>query len=148
VLPFPSRIDRTPLHLAVNCRRGGTDDTHEVEERLLSAGAQTDVKDDRGRIALHYAFVKRGAHTDHSHMDPIDLVELLEPIEDMPAEVPDTTPAVLIDNFGSTPLHYAAQRGATISCMHLLRSMDMNPTDDNGNTPLGLAVLYGHEGMC
>ena len=75
-------------------------------------------------------------------MDPIELVALLDP-SDTSIEQPSVD---VSDKFGSTPLHYAAQRGATISCMHLLRAVNINPIDNNNNTPLGLAVLYGHEG--
>lgn len=51
-----------------------------------------------------------------------------------------------VDQFGSTPLHYAAQRGATVSCMYLVsRCKDLNAVDHNGNSPLAVAVLKGHE---
>ena len=135
---------RTPLHLAVNSREGGTDVHFDVEDHLLRSGAKTDIRDIRGRIALHYAFVKIGRHKDHSFLDPIELVALLNPSDSTTIQQPS---ADVADNFGSTPLHYAAQRGATISCMHLLKAVNINPVDNNDNTPLGLAVLYKHEGM-
>jgi ankyrin repeat protein len=134
---------RTALHLAVNSRNGGTDVSFDVEDYLLKSGAKTDICDHRKRIPLHYAFVKIDTHNDSSFMDPIELVALLDP-----GDSPLQGQAIdVADEFGSTPLHYAAQRGATISCMHLLRRVNINPIDNNDNTPLGLAVLYKHEGI-
>lgn len=129
--------------MAVNSRRGGTDCSFDVEDFLLKSGAKTDIQDHRGRIALHYAFVKIDSYSDSSFMDPIELVALLDPGDNpMQGQAIDVA-----DVFGSTPLHYAAQRGATISCMHLLRRVNINPIDSNDNTPLGLAVLHKHEGI-
>ena len=77
-------------------------------------------------------------------MDPIELVALLHP-SDL-STMGQQSAADVADIFGSTPLHYAAQRGATISCMHLLKAVNISAIDNNNNTALGLAVLYGHEG--
>lgn len=131
------------MHLAVNSRRGGTDASYDLEDLLLKCGAKTNICDHRGRIPLHYAFVKIDNHKDASFIDPIELVALLDP-SDNSSQAPSLD---IADEFGSTPLHYAAQRGATISCMHLLRRVNINPIDRNDNTPLGLAVLHKHEGI-
>lgn len=50
------------------------------------------------------------------------------------------------DNLGNTPLHYAAQRGANICTVTLLRyGCDVNRVNNEGNTPLGIAVLHDNE---
>ena len=51
---------RTPLHLAVNANSGSANASAEVEEFLIDNGADVFAKDKRGRIPLHYAFVKIG----------------------------------------------------------------------------------------
>lgn len=50
------------------------------------------------------------------------------------------------DNLGNTPLHYAAQRGANICIVTLLRyGCDVKKVNKEGNTPLGIAVLHNKE---
>lgn len=50
------------------------------------------------------------------------------------------------DVYGRTPLHYAAQKGSMISSIYLInRKVDINAKDIDGNTPLGIALLAGHQ---
>ncbi|XP_076308551.1 LOW QUALITY PROTEIN: poly [ADP-ribose] polymerase tankyrase-like [Tachypleus tridentatus] len=136
----PNTNLRTPLHLSVNSHTGGTDVALDIQDYLLQRGAKTCIPDILGRIPLHYAFVKISRENDFSHSDPIELVDLL-------TRTMGTCPVDLADNSGQTPLHLAAVRGATISCMHLSQRMKtLDLKDKNGNTPLGLAVLHKHEG--
>ena len=51
-----------------------------------------------------------------------------------------------LDDFGKTPLHYAAQRGANISGLYIMtKGADVNRKDKDGNTPMGVALLSGHQ---
>jgi hypothetical protein len=66
------------------------------------------------RYPLHYAFVKEGSDTNSSAIDPVEVVGLLlEAMDGLKVDEPDV--------FGCTPLHYAAFRGATVSCLLLLQ---------------------------
>jgi len=50
-----------------------------------------------------------------------------------------------VDNWSKTPLHYAAQRGSNISGLYLLtKGAEVNAVDDDGNTPMSLAMLCNH----
>ena len=51
---------RTPLHLAVNANHGGADASSELPEFLIEKGADVFALDIRGRLPLHYVFVKIG----------------------------------------------------------------------------------------
>ncbi|KAJ6648044.1 Poly [ADP-ribose] polymerase tankyrase [Pseudolycoriella hygida] len=138
---------RTALHLAVNHRSGETDASYDIEDLLIEKKAKLNVRDHRGRIPLHMVFVKIGKHSDNSFMDPIELVTTL--VRAMKQSLSNFSEEIrLADEFGMTPLHYAAARGATISCSYLLMEMGdhIDCMDRNGNTPFGLAVLNGHEG--
>ena len=52
---------RTSLHMAVNANSGASNSSTDLEELLLDNGANVLAKDVRGRLPLHYAFVKMGA---------------------------------------------------------------------------------------
>ena len=133
---------RTPLHVAVNGSSDAADESLDLETILIAAGCDLAARDKRGRLPLHYAFVKVGRLADSSKMDPIEVVStLLDASEDAEAAVRAA------DEFGSTALHYAAYRGATVCCLLLLqKGADIGGRDGKGNTPLAYAVLGGHDG--
>lgn len=130
---------QTPLHLAVNSHMDGADVFYTIEDFLLNSGSKTDICDIYGRIPLHYAFIDIN-HPEYTHqIDPIELVALL-------TSSMGSVSLEIADNYGQTPLHRAAFRGATISCMHLVLKMkNIDIRDKDGNTPLGLALMNGHE---
>ena len=51
---------RTALHYAVDTTTGGYEVVMEVEDLLIRHGADCGAVDIRGRIPLHYAFIKLG----------------------------------------------------------------------------------------
>lgn len=104
---------------------------------MIDLGIEVNVRDCRGRVPLHYAFVKLKDYKNSSQIDPIETVSSLCAIANLEIEVQD--------KWGKTPLHYAAQRSATISSLYILqRGAKLETKDIYGNTPLGVALLKGH----
>ncbi|GIY73435.1 poly polymerase tankyrase [Caerostris extrusa] len=129
---------RTPLHLSINASKSDTDSSYSIEECLLGFGARLDALDCRHRIPLHYAFVKINKPFDCSVIDPMELISLLT--DSMSKES-----LAIADDFGRTPLHYAAYRGATTCVCHLIKlCSNVEYRDKDGNTALGLAVKNNH----
>ena len=93
--------------------------------------------DDRGRVPLHYAFVKIDNWNGHDQIDPIETVSSL-----------CGQPGLLIevaDKWQKTPLHYAAQRGAAICTLYILqRGANLESKDIYQNTALGISLLRKH----
>ncbi|XP_020601790.1 probable protein S-acyltransferase 23 [Orbicella faveolata] len=138
---------RTPLHYSINYTTGGFETITEVEDLLIKYGANTVALDLHNRIPLHYAFVKmNNGHTDYSMSDPISVVSLLcEAITEQGKDA--KTQVNHQDNFGQTPLHRAALRGATICSLNLLqKGGSLEIKDNDGNTPLSLALRERHDG--
>lgn len=107
-------------------------------EFLIDHQARLTARDEDDRIPLYYSFIKSSKPDDSAYCDPIDQVTLLSRKLDL-TEVKD--------HLGQTALHRAAFRGATVSCMHLLRlTNNKDPLDIRGNTPLAFAVLNAHDG--
>ena len=127
---------RTVLHHAVEQTDPDMEETG-MEDLLIEYSANPNMIDHRGRSALHYAFVKMGNFTQSSRIDPIESVSTLCSFMGIKLDIED--------EWGKTPLHYAAQRGSTISTVLLLsRGAELDAIDTYGNTPLSVAFLYGH----
>ena len=95
------------------------------------------VQDCRGRVPLHYAFVKIKDHNNSLAIDPIETVSSLCACKNLQIEI--------ADKWGKTPLHYAAQRSATISSLYIMaRGAQLETKDIYGNTALGVALSHAH----
>ena len=111
------------LHHAINMSSSTSDVTFETEQLLIDLGIDFNLKDNRLRTPLHYSFVKIGDWKNNSQSDPIETVSSLY----------GACKGLLIDEadkWNKTPLHYASQRGASISAMFLIaRSSDLTRKD-------------------
>ncbi|XP_061174017.1 poly [ADP-ribose] polymerase tankyrase-like isoform X2 [Saccostrea echinata] len=132
--------NRTPMHYCVSSNLGTADASTAMEELLIDNKADLFLKCSLNRIPLHYLFDKVDRFGKSSTLDPIELCTVLTSA--MKGEHVDDA-----DKNGQSALHLAAQRGATICCIHLLqqRNVEINRKDINGNTPLSLAVSKGHD---
>ncbi|XP_045173685.2 poly [ADP-ribose] polymerase tankyrase-like [Mercenaria mercenaria] len=130
---------QTALHTAVLANLGTSNASTELEEFLISRGANVFAKDEKNRIPLHYAFISKNKPDSVSALDPIELCSVLT--DAMQNKELDAR-----DENGRSPLHLAAMRGATICCIHLLqRGVPILGTDTYGHTALSLAVKYKHD---
>ena len=128
---------RNLLHIAINMSSSSADATFETEQLLIDRGVNINARDVRGRVPLHYAFVKMQNYKDSSAIDPIESVSSLCACKNLEIEV--------VDKWQKTPLHYAAQRSATISSLYILqRGAQLESKDIYGNTPLGIALMHNH----
>mmetsp|Transcript_152 Transcript_152/g.283 ORF Transcript_152/g.283 Transcript_152/m.283 type:complete len:96 (+) Transcript_152:1616-1903(+) len=55
---------RNLLHIAINMSSATADATFETEQLLIDVGVELNKRDCRGRVPLHYAFVKIKGHKD------------------------------------------------------------------------------------
>ena len=113
------------------------DATFETEQILIDKGVDINKRDCHGRVPLHYAFVKLRDHKNSGAIDPIETVSSLCAKPNLEIEVPD--------KWLKTPLHYAAQRSATISSLYIIqRGAQLESKDIYGNTALGIALKKNH----
>ena len=114
-----------------------SDATFETEQFLIDLGVDPNARDYHGRVPLHYAFVKMKDWQNSRQIDPIETVSSLCALKNLEIEV--------ADKWHKTPLHYAAQRSATISSLYILqRGAQLESKDIYGNTPLAIALLKNH----
>jgi ankyrin repeat protein len=131
---------RNSIHWAINLSNADADASNEIENCLLSSGGDLNAVDSRGRCPLHYAFVKIGDPFNKSNIDPIETVSNIISRPGVKVDVRD--------RWGNTALSYAAQRGAVISALYLLKNMaDIDNVNEDGNTPLNICLLNGHQNM-
>jgi ankyrin repeat protein len=113
------------------------DATFETEQMLIDLGININQRDEKGRVPLHYAFVKIKNWNNYSQIDPIETVSSLCGRPGLEIEV--------ADKWHKTPLHYAAQRGATICTLYILqRGANLESKDIYGNSVLGISILRKH----
>ena len=86
---------------------------------------------------MHYAFVKIKDWKNSSQIDPIETVSSLCGFKGLEIDIQD--------KWLKTPLHYASQRGASISAMYLVqRGARLESKDIYGNTPLGVSLMHSY----
>ena len=142
--------NRTAFHFSVEkaaSRKG--EELEPCEILLLRAGARLDVADERQRTPLHYCLLEKASSDDHFNFphsltarieDRVELVSSLLSAEGASACVK------MADKYGRTPLSYAAAYGSTVSSLLLVsKGADMFHKDQDGNTPINVAVLRGHD---
>lgn len=128
---------RNLLHHAINLSSASADATFETEALIIDLGVDINHRDDRGRVPLHYAFVKIKDWKTRSQIDPIETVSSLCGKLGLEIDVQD--------KWHKTPLHYASQRGASICAMYMIkRGANLESKDIYGNTPLGVSILNKH----
>jgi len=104
---------------------------------LIDLKININLRDNKQRVPLHYAFVKIKDWNNKTQIDPIETVSSLCGQNNLEIDVPD--------KWQKTPLHYAAQRGASISTLYILnRGADLEAKDIYANTALGISLLRGH----
>ena len=139
----PNLVDsqnRTCMHISMNQTSSSSDVSNEIENCLLSAGADLNARDNYGRTPLHYAFVSIADPLKNTPSDPIETVSNMISRGKVDINVRDV--------FGNTPLNYAAQRGAVISAIHLLKhGAHIDNKNLDGNTPLAIALINGHQNL-
>ena len=132
----------TYLHNAIIGMDGGTDVSIEILSTLLTKGADPNIKNKKGIPPLHYAFLDGRADYTFSSRDPIEVVSSL---------THRMTPDVIVaadDYHGFTALHLAAMTGGYVTCMHLIsKGCQVDQEDNQGNTPLALAVAGKHQSV-
>ena len=104
---------RNLLHFAINNSSVNADATFEIEQLLIDLGVNINQRDYLNRVPLHYAFVKMKEWTDSTPIDPIETVSSLC--------AQSTLEINVLDKWQKSPLHYAAQRSATISTLYILQ---------------------------
>ncbi|CAF0785252.1 unnamed protein product [Brachionus calyciflorus] len=139
------KFKRQPMHL---CLLNSTGSTEALDlQFFLSEFSQFHLVDSIGRLPIHNLFInsKKCEFTvpklsdELNQIDPVEFLNIL--IEKTPKALLD-----IQDIFGNTPLHYAAIRGATISCSILVSEGCSILLKNNAlNTPLSSAIYFKRE---
>jgi len=130
---------RTALHYCINNSTSISDASFEKEQCLFKKGAKINIVDNKGRTPLHYAFCKmQNINLNLSTaIDPIETVSSLCAIDGININIKD--------KFKKTALHYAAMRSSVMCSIHLLqKGATLEVQDEDNNTPLATALVYGH----
>ena len=138
----------TALHIAADKSTDNADESKDLEQMLIKKGANLFLKDNFGRLPLHYLFTKlpqdRYKYLDHfyarsyftklnfcltffhykfSKSGKNEITSQMDPVESYSifSSAMKNQQLDVIDDFGRSPLHYAACRGATVCCMLLVQ---------------------------
>ena len=153
--------DRTALHLCMigrDCTQC-SDTNIDMETFLIEQKADLLVRDCFQRIPLHYLFCNTFTNKTIETKKAIKTKKLFIP-QDLAGITIDPVELLTMltssmnyknidepDMFGYTPLHYAAIRGSTISCSHLIEKhcKILAKYQTNLNTPLSSSIYYNHK---
>ncbi|RUS75226.1 hypothetical protein EGW08_017016, partial [Elysia chlorotica] len=138
---------KTALHYAVRAHTGDMAASMELEVKLLQLGSDPSIQDAMGRTALHYIYKPKSNQSSNRYRfgysskgDPAEMTQLIS--KNMRKDHIN-----LQDRNGKTALHFAAEQGAGVCCMYLtMVGADPNVEDNDGNTPLALAVQNKFDG--
>jgi len=133
VNPDPCKLDKactcgptwsTPLHVAT--RHGQM----AMTKNLVSNGAKVNIFDAEGLTPLHRAVMNGDEEVISYLLDHEAFIDVRE------------------KNLGSTELHLAVAMGfGEVAELLIEHDADLNPTDNNGMTPLDYAWYYGHSDL-
>ena len=136
---------RTAMHLCL-LKAADLADSLDVQF-FLSEFSPFDALDSQMRLPLHYLFL----NTESCEFNEPDIKEKftqIDPVEFLIVLV-EKTPKDMLDYqdaYGYTPLHYAAIRGATISCSILIaNNCSILKHNLIGNSPLSSAIYFKRE---
>ncbi|KAL3936424.1 MAG: hypothetical protein SGBAC_008253 [Bacillariaceae sp.] len=144
------KFGRTAYHYSVEmaAQRSG-EHLDPCEIIFLRAGARLDVADfENKRTPLHYAFLESASseHFDFPHCLSTDLHDRVDLVSSLLASEGADKAASLIDKQGRTPLFYAAAYNSTVSSLLLVsKGAGLFESDHDGNTPVNVAILRGHD---
>ena len=145
LLPMVDKIDEVDadgnsyLHHAVAGVELGSNISIEMISLLLLKGANPNLPNLKGQTPLHFAFLSNNS-TSSQFSDPIEVVSILTNVMNKDfIKAPDAY-------HGFTPLHLSAMRGGSVTSMHLIfHGCDIDSLDNQGNTPLTLAINGNHQ---
>ena len=127
------------LHYAVSGIEGGSNISIEIVSLILQAGANPNLTNNKSQTPLHFAFITNFI-SNSTFSDPIEAVSIL-------TSVMDKSMISLADSYnGFTPLHLSAMKGGSVTSLHLIsHGCDVEAVDNQGNTPLTLAMAGRHQ---
>ena len=128
------------LHHAVSGVEHGSNVSIEMISTLLLMGADPNLVNAKGQTPLHFAFLPGPTSYSTQFSDPIEVVSILTQL------MKGVSISAADSYHGFTPLHLSAMRGGVVSSMHLIsHGCEVDSVDNQGNTPLTLAVNGKHQ---
>lgn len=128
---------RNALHWSLNNTDASSSSNFDLEELLINSGVKVNQKDKRGLTPVNYLFTKIGSAFIKEKLDPIEILSYMLSQNTISLEEED--------RYGNRLLHYAAQRGAYLCVLYLLRAKaEVNVYNKVGNTPFNISLQNSH----